>query len=1293
MSVAAFPVDGILPKREIGGDLFQAQHATYDGRGVVVAIFDTGVDPAAEGLQTTPHGVPKLIDVVDASGGDDVDTSTRVSAAPDADGRFTLVGLSGRTLHLGRRDAVRRNEFRLGLKCAYDGSFPAPVVERLKAERSVLRDQAAKNELAAEEARAAASGAADEAQTRVGVLQALHKDDADLGPVFDVVLFHDGAHWRAIVDTSERGDMADLPAMADFRLERQFRRFSDADMLTFSVNVYNDGDVLSLVTCAGSHGTHVAGIVGAYFPAQPELNGVAPGCQLVSIKIGDSRLGSMETGTGLLRGLLAAKRAGAHVINMSYGEAAARSTDGRFVQALEELVFKHNVLFVSSAGNNGPALSTGGAPGSTSHASIGVGAFVSTEMMKAEYSTRQELPSILYTWSSRGPTLDGRVGVSIVAPGGAIGPVPQFCLSRSQLMNGTSMSSPNACGGVALLLSACLQENIAYTPSTVRHALENSARLVTSPPLEHALGVGQGVLNVPAAMALLRRLPPAMALYRFDVTVQTSLVLGAGSGVARGIYLRSNANTSKAHVATVTAKLEYSEGVANDVRVATELRLNLVCDAAWVQAPAHVLLTSEKSFDVLVDPTGLARDQFHFTELRAYDVARPDIGPVFRVPITVVRPRLLAAALDAADDAFKLSYPRLAFTPGRIERRFVHVPAGALHASLTLTADADLTARRFYVHCVQLLPQTAFTHDEFKKYVSLEPLASKTFKFAVAPSCTLELCLAQFWSSLGERAHVTLAVEFDGVETNGAPRLAVAAGERHARLELSSPLRATSLKLAASATHVRRCLAPVKDAAHHALLDARDRYLDGTPGRALVVHYHFELSCDASVTVVTPLLSSLLYESPFEGQFWQVFNEHGAVVHEGDFRPEPKKLKKGKYGIVLLLRGGDRKLLDAMAKRAIYVDIKLPSALSVSFYAAPHGLFDVPSFKSVSSFTMNKASRRVVFAAPPLPSGGAWAAPIHVGDQLVGKLTLYDDGPEYEFLCTATPLPGKSDGGVKLPTVRAVAVAADAAPAPAAAAPADVAAPAAGKSERTLLAEHIRSAAVSYLGKLLPKCEAADKAVAPIRSEFDALLKELIDQHPKHLPALLLRLRANVAQGASVEAIVEQIVEAADADALIKYFGVRHDNEAANEDKASADEKASAAERRSALREALAALVLWHAGELSKASGGSADSAAQPFAKLDADGVARVTAARQRLAAWASLRSDKDRDVLHAEVAYLVAIDRAGTAAKLCEKHSGDDAAALLFRRCLVTLGWHAWDAKLRLAYIVSRPKTSATTL
>lgn len=104
------------------------------------------------------------------------------------------------------------------------------------------------------------------------------------GPLLQCVVWHDGTHWRAAIDSSDmyepgssQGKLADFAPLTNYKTEHKYGTFSSLDGCNFVCNVYEEGDVLSIVVDSGSHGTHVAGITAAYQPENPSLNGVAPG--------------------------------------------------------------------------------------------------------------------------------------------------------------------------------------------------------------------------------------------------------------------------------------------------------------------------------------------------------------------------------------------------------------------------------------------------------------------------------------------------------------------------------------------------------------------------------------------------------------------------------------------------------------------------------------------------------------------------------------------------------------------------------------------------------------------------------------------------------------------------------------------------------------------------------------------------------------------------------------------------------------------------------------------------------
>eukprot|EP01083_Nonionella_stella_P199739 732207_1 len=636
---------GRMPKSVTQVEKFLENYPEFNGREICVAIMDSGVDPGAEGLQVTPDGGRKFVDYIDATGAGDLD----MSEIQKIDDSSEVTGLSGRKLKVPDSWTIPSGDVRLGLFFAFE-KFPAALITRLKEERAkkfaTVREGATtalRREVERADGETESAEGGEKKKKEVDDLKLRLKEfeklaDSDPGPIYDCVVFHDGTHWRAVIDTSECGDLASChKPMTNYRDENEVACFSSQSMLNYTVSIFDDGSILSIVFPNYSHGTHVAGIVGAHYPSDRSLDGVAPGCRLVSIKVGDGRdRYSQETLTGLLRGVRAAVDAGCDVVNMSYGESSPFDNEGRFRDFITEMVDTHGLIFVTSAGNNGPLLTSQGA-NCVYESCLSVGALVTEDMVRDGLSRTRASQSVTnFTWTSKGPCMDGHMGVSLCAPGGAMSPVCQFQLTRSQWMNGTSMASPNAAGCVALLLSGLKAKGVEYRPYRIHRALLNTARLV---PKVSRFAQNRGMVQILDAFEYVLK---HSDLIDHDLKFVISM-----NGGQRGIYLREPSQTAAILQTSVNVKVKFRENSENpensqnDEKVAFELKLKLKATQPWITCPENFTLPhGDRSFVLEVDPThaSLAGGGVFFGEVLAVDASRPDSGPVFVVPVTVVRP-------------------------------------------------------------------------------------------------------------------------------------------------------------------------------------------------------------------------------------------------------------------------------------------------------------------------------------------------------------------------------------------------------------------------------------------------------------------------------------------------------------------------------------------------------------------------------------------------------------------------------------------------------------------------------
>ncbi|MCP4271409.1 MAG: S8 family serine peptidase [Gammaproteobacteria bacterium] len=215
------------------------------------------------------------------------------------------------------------------------------------------------------------------------------------------------------------------------------------------------------------------------------------------------------------------------VVNMSLGGGTLYAA-GTLNDKLTEKMLEVGIIPVISAGNEGFAAMTGGSPGTGRGAlTVGAASLVGNERFLRDLVYGFGVGGLyrpadhhqMATFSSRGPSADGRISVDMVASGYAT--LVQDNQGSIVLANGTSFSAPATAGAAALLASA--MPNASATE--IRNALVKGANPDILGDNSGKIDQGAGFIDIPSALNILQ-----------SGNIKTSLPKGkAGEKVAENI--------------------------------------------------------------------------------------------------------------------------------------------------------------------------------------------------------------------------------------------------------------------------------------------------------------------------------------------------------------------------------------------------------------------------------------------------------------------------------------------------------------------------------------------------------------------------------------------------------------------------------------------------------------------------------------------------------------------------------------------------------------------------------------
>jgi tripeptidyl-peptidase-2 len=174
--------------------------------------------------------------------------------------------------------------------------------------------------------------------------------------------------------------------------------------------------------------------------------------------------------------------------------------------------------------------------------------------------------------------------------------------------------------------------------------------------------------------------------------------------------------------------------------------LLLRSDAHHVDCPKNFkLMSQERAFQICIDPTKLQKGIAHYSEVQAFDSENDYLGPLFRVPITVIVPLEVPETVN-----FKISWNNLQMQPARPYRRFLRPPENSVFLHYRLKSNDKMRVTKYVISLLQVVPDTSFRLTGHDKVLTLEPEGEEQGYLKLYDGYTLEICITKAWMNVGD---------------------------------------------------------------------------------------------------------------------------------------------------------------------------------------------------------------------------------------------------------------------------------------------------------------------------------------------------------------------------------------------------------------------------------------------------------------------------------------------------------------------------------------------------------------